>query len=604
MSHQPSGVLSQRLPWRREIAGLRALAVIPVMLFHAESNWLPSGYVGVDIFFVISGYLLTAIVGREMASGTFSVLSFFERRARRILPALLLVMLCCIPFAWQWMMPDELQNFGQSLVATSMFANNVLLWLTSGYFNLVDDFKPLMHTWSLAVEEQFYLLFPFLMLALYRLVMRKQVMLLAAVIVCGFLLLNRITTSDWQAGFLLLPFRAWELLAGVALAAWSGGQVAVCSRQDANMGSLAGLLLVLCALFLVPSYTLAVPMLAVSGTLLLLYFGSPATYVGRLLSGKLPVATGLMSYSLYLWHQPLLAFLRLPSLEPPSALLLVGVLCVSFILAFASWRLVELPWQDRKSISATTLLYTLGIITTFIIVTGMVFHLQGGFPQRFRGVDTFDPAELAAYTQQPMAMVREDFLNTGAPRVLVVGNSFARDFINMGRENGIWTTVDLIYRTEVPACLDEAGEFDALYSNTDILIFGSGVDEPTCWQDDHARLSAAGISRILVVGSKNFGWNLNGVMQLPSPARYAYRAKVLDEVWQSNLAMAQVVGTANYIDLLGQLADAEQRVPVFTPDNELISWDNRHLTPAGARYLGTIIFGRPQLQALTSLPLQ
>ena len=157
------------------------------------------------------------------------------------------------------MMPDELQNFGQSLVATSLFANNLLLWLTSGYFNLVDDFKPLMHTWSLAVEEQFYLLFPFLMLALYRLDLRKQLILLLTVIVCGFLLLNRISTSDWQAGFLLLPFRAWELLTGVALAAWSGGQVAVCSRQDANMGSLAGLLLVLCALFLVPSYTLAVP---------------------------------------------------------------------------------------------------------------------------------------------------------------------------------------------------------------------------------------------------------------------------------------------------------------------------------------------------------
>ena len=156
------------------------------------------------------------------------------------------------------------------------------------------------------------------------------------------------------------------------------------------------------------------------------------------------------------------------------------MLCVSFITAFASWHLVELPWQDRERISATTLLYTLGIMTTFIILVGIVFHLQGGFPQRFRSIDTFDPAELAVYTQQPMAMVREDFLNTGAPRVLVVGNSFARDFINMGRENGIWTTVDLVYRTEVPACLDEAGELDALYSNTDILIFGSDVDEPTC----------------------------------------------------------------------------------------------------------------------------
>ena len=139
------------MKYRAEIDGLRALAVLPVILFHAGFEWFSGGFVGVDIFFVISGYLITTIIISEMAEDKFSIINFYERRARRILPALFFVMLICIPFAWMWMLPEALENFGQSLVSTSLFANNFLLMLTAGYWDLASEYKPLMHTWSLAV---------------------------------------------------------------------------------------------------------------------------------------------------------------------------------------------------------------------------------------------------------------------------------------------------------------------------------------------------------------------------------------------------------------------------------------------------------------------
>ena len=156
------------MKYRLEIDGLRALAVLPVIFFHAGFDMFRGGYVGVDIFFVISGYLITSIIINQLEKNQFSIINFYERRARRILPALFFVMLLNIPIAFFTMLPDALENFGQSLVATSLFANNILLYLTSGYWDLASEYKPLLHTWSLAVEEQYYIIFPILMTLLWR----------------------------------------------------------------------------------------------------------------------------------------------------------------------------------------------------------------------------------------------------------------------------------------------------------------------------------------------------------------------------------------------------------------------------------------------------
>ena len=203
------------MKYRAEIDGLRALAVLPVILFHAGFEWFSGGFVGVDVFFVISGYLITTIIISEMAEGKFSIINFYERRARRILPALFFVMAACLPFAWLWLTPSDLKDFGQSLVAVSTFSSNILFWLESGYFASAAEFKPLLHTWSLAVEEQYYILFPIFIMLTWRLGIKWLLILLSIIF---FISLG---AAQWgaynrpSASFYLLPMRGWELLVGV-----------------------------------------------------------------------------------------------------------------------------------------------------------------------------------------------------------------------------------------------------------------------------------------------------------------------------------------------------------------------------------------------------
>ncbi len=208
------------MKYRAEIDGLRALAVIPVILFHAGFEWFSGGFVGVDVFFVISGYLITTIIISEMAEGKFSMVNFYERRARRILPALFFVMAACLPFAWLWLTPSDLKDFGQSLIAVSFFSSNMLFWLESGYFDTAAELKPLLHTWSLAVEEQYYILFPIFLMLTWRLGVKWISIILSFVFLLslGLAVLGTQYATNPQitsGTFFLLPTRGWELLVGV-----------------------------------------------------------------------------------------------------------------------------------------------------------------------------------------------------------------------------------------------------------------------------------------------------------------------------------------------------------------------------------------------------
>lgn len=206
------------MQYRPEVDGLRAIAVLPVILFHAGFSAFSGGFVGVDIFFVISGYLITTIIYQEMAQGRFSMWRFYERRARRILPALFAVSLACIPFAWLWMLPNEFKDFSQSLVGVATFTSNILFWRESGYFAGAAELKPLLHTWSLAVEEQFYILYPPLLLALYRFVPKLLFTIISLGALVSLGLAHWASSAHPSANFYLLPTRAWELGLG-ALAA-------------------------------------------------------------------------------------------------------------------------------------------------------------------------------------------------------------------------------------------------------------------------------------------------------------------------------------------------------------------------------------------------
>lgn len=238
LSRPSNGSSSQEgFSYRREVDGLRALAVVPVVLFHAKFPLFAGGFVGVDIFFVISGYLITSILITDFAAGRYSVAQFYERRIRRILPALVFVILACLPLAWLWMLPSQMKNFSQSIVSSLLFSSNILFWLESGYFASDVDEKPLLHTWSLAVEEQFYIVFPILLFFLWRRSPRTTAISIWSVLLFSIALSEWGWRNDPTANFYLTPSRIWELLAGALTALWLRDRV-VASHQALLAGTL------------------------------------------------------------------------------------------------------------------------------------------------------------------------------------------------------------------------------------------------------------------------------------------------------------------------------------------------------------------------------
>ncbi|MEE9351389.1 MAG: acyltransferase [Thiotrichaceae bacterium] len=375
--------------YRKEIDGLRAFAVIPVILYHAGFEWLKGGYIGVDIFFVISGYLITSIIIRELEAGTFTITNFYERRARRILPALFFIILVCLPFAWYWLLPFELKDFGKSMVAVTVFASNILFWQESDYFAAGAELIPLLHTWSLAVEEQFYVFFPLLMMFLWAFGKRW---LVAVIAIIGLLSLG-LTEWGWrhfpEANFYLIPTRAWELMIGALLAFYlyykdddkpeAGNEQR--TTLTSQLASITGFALIIASIFFLdksipfPSLYALAPTL---GTALIILFTTPDSLVYRVLSLRLLVGIGLISYSAYLWHQPLFVFTRMMSLEEPSQWLLGLLSMVTFLLAYLSWRFVEKPFRNKQRFSRKQIFIASLVGSLIMIGIGVMFIATDG----------------------------------------------------------------------------------------------------------------------------------------------------------------------------------------------------------------------------------
>ncbi len=342
------------LKYRPEIDGLRALAVIPVILFHAGFSFASGGFVGVDIFFVISGYLISTIIFKEMASGKFSLLNFYERRARRILPALFFIALICLPFAWVWMNGEQWREFSESLIWTSLFSSNIFFWQHSDYFASAAELKPLLHTWSLAVEEQFYLFFPLIVMALWRF---KRSLLFTALGLMGSLsfIACIIYVPDYpEATFFLTPFRIWELLAGVGCAVYINKTETLKSISRSKFYeamSLIGIGMIFCSILIFDKDTpfpSTVTLIPVIGSALIIIASNQNNWSGRLLSLKPFVVIGLISYSAYLWHHVIFAFTRIKSPEDPTWQVMLLLSALSLVLAFFTWQFVEQPFRKKS----------------------------------------------------------------------------------------------------------------------------------------------------------------------------------------------------------------------------------------------------------------
>lgn len=370
------------MKYRPEIDGLRAVAVIPVILFHAGFSLFQGGFVGVDVFFVISGYLITTIIIQETKKDSFTIAGFYERRARRILPALFLVLLVTIPFAWLWMWPSALRDFSKSLISVVTFVSNIFFWQERGYFDAVGELKPLLHTWSLAVEEQFYLVFPLVFAFIWRFGRRFSFAVIVIVGLASFGIAEWASVHRPGAAFYLIVTRAWELLIGVLAAMYLSERDATTQSPDGFSKQILATLGLGLIIFSIVAFDSLTPfpgvfaLVPTVGAAMIILYAEQGTVVGRILSTKTLVGIGLISYSAYLWHQPLLAMARHRSIAEPSTLI-VSIICVAiFPLSYLSWKFVEGPFRGKKR-------FTRRQIFTFSLVGSLLFLIVGILGVRF-----------------------------------------------------------------------------------------------------------------------------------------------------------------------------------------------------------------------------
>jgi peptidoglycan/LPS O-acetylase OafA/YrhL len=412
------------LRYRPDIDGLRAIAVVPVVLYHYGVPGFTGGFVGVDVFFVISGYLITALIAGEIATGEFSVLKFYERRVRRIFPALFAMIAAATIAAAILFFPGDLMRFAESVAATTIFGSNFDFWLQSGYFDASADVKPLLHTWSLAVEEQYYVVFPALLWLMRRSGRAALLALVGGLAVVSFVLSVWCVRAYPDAAFYLAPYRTWELMLGALLAL--GAVPAPKSPWARDMLGIVGLWAIAWAIFTFTAHTpfpgenALFP--CVGAGLLILSGEREGGTITRLLSLKPIVFIGLVSYSLYLWHWPVHVFATYASPAPLSAVAIVALITLSFALGVLSWRYVERPFRAGRHLFTRGRLFALAAIamTASVAVAGTLYGLNG-LPQRFpekvqrilAEASDFEPRRHGCFNRTPEQVARGAFCTIG-----------------------------------------------------------------------------------------------------------------------------------------------------------------------------------------------
>ncbi len=371
------------MEYRKDIDGLRAVAVLPVILFHAGFEVFKGGFLGVDVFFVISGFLISSIILEELQQEKFSIVNFYERRARRILPALFSVLTCTYLVSFVFMPPFEFKEFSQSLVSVAVFLSNIFFYLEIDYFSLMAEEMPLLHTWSLAIEEQFYIFFPPTLFVIWRLGARRTLIILSFFTITSVVVMMALNHSKNPSASFYWPIsRAWELLAGsiCALLIRQGKIPEVRYLSDIGLFVLTVCLFVWSKAFVHPSVFTIIPVLA---TCLIIVFPQPRSISFELLSNNKIVFIGLISYSLYLWHQPILAFLRMKSLGNLNVTFIVAALIITFIISYLSYRYIETPFRNRKKFSRK-FIFSSSVVGLFcFLIIGLHGHFGEGIHERF-----------------------------------------------------------------------------------------------------------------------------------------------------------------------------------------------------------------------------
>ncbi len=369
--------------YRRDIDGLRAVAILPVVSYHSGLGIFSGGYVGVDVFFVISGFLIAGIIAREVDESRFSILAFYERRARRIIPALTVMMAFVLIMASMFFLPADFAKVPRSALLTTLFLSNVGFFLESGYFAGGSETLPLLHTWSLAVEEQFYLGFPILLLLIARFVPTHRTVILIAIALFSFAIAFKTQASGTGFAFYLLPARAWELFVGAILATATIPQISARLLRE-GIAILGIAAIGYAALFyskdtVFPGMTALLPVLGSAA----LIHSAPRTMIGRILETPFMVGIGLISYSLYLWHWPIIVFAEYRMDAKLTGLSSLVAICSSLLAAYLSWRFIERPFRDAAKYTGRKILGGTAAAMTVASLASIALMMTSGWPSRF-----------------------------------------------------------------------------------------------------------------------------------------------------------------------------------------------------------------------------
>ncbi len=610
------------MKYRKEIDGLRAVAVIPVIFFHAGVKYFEGGFIGVDIFFVISGYLITSILIQDIEKNNFSLINFYDRRVRRILPALFFVMLITIPFAWIWMMPTQMEGFSRSLIASTLFLSNILFWKERNYFEIGVEEKPLIHTWSLSIEEQYYLIFPIFLFYAWYFGKKKVFWIILIISLISFIL------SEWgwrnrpMANFFLTPTRTWELLVGSLTALYLSGQ----KIKSNDLLSFLGLLFILLSVFFYdkntpfPSYYTLLP---ISGVVMLIIYANDDTLIAKFLGNKSLVKIGLISYSLYLIHQPIFAFYRISPYYKSEIIYFLPLIFIAFLIAMFSWKYVEQPFRDKKKIKRK-FLFSLSLIFVIIFISfGLIGVKSNGFNKlRFLPSDRefLDVLLLRNYqyvtNRFDQLKNKEWDINKETTNVLIIGDSFAQDIVNSVYEAELNKSLSLKVK-EIPA---SCGNLFIKYNLKEKHM--SQTDRKTCkksdffadenflkdlaraeevwlvssWRKWNLKFMKASIenlskltqAKIKVFGRKDFpNFEPKKYIGLNKMERANYEDKINDKLLELNYDLALIVGNERFVDIQKMVCEFEKsKCKVFDENGQIKTWDGSHFTKSGAKWLG------------------
>ena len=415
------------LNYRAEINGLRALAIIPVILFHADFEIFKKGFLGVDIFFVISGYLITTLILQDLINNNFSIKFFFERRARRILPALYFIVFITIPFAWILLSRNELGSYLKSLTATIFFLSNFFFWSEIPYFANEANLKPLLHTWSLSIEEQFYIIFPFLLIFIYNLNKHLLIYLLGIIFVLSLSLFFYALKIAPNVNFYFTLTRIWQISIGVIIAYFIINNRFNFSKLSNNIFSLFGILIIFYSIFF-DFYFIEIPsaLLSTIGAALIIVFGNKDTLVGKFLSIKIFVGIGIISYSLYLWHYPIFAFAKNYYNEINLQLKFLIIL-LSLILSIFSYKIIEKPFRNNNFIDVKNFIKLIFFLSLFLfcfsISTFYYFSNKGLVESRMAKLLTKNNAIFSTSMDERIFIKNRIIYENYNPQILVIGSS-------------------------------------------------------------------------------------------------------------------------------------------------------------------------------------